>query len=280
MERRRPSGRRRRGSRRRRSTRGRARRRRRSRRSLPGSRASSVRNGVPDSSSQRSAGPERVDEALSPGELVAQVVRLVEDHQRARRALPRIGLGERRDPGVGDRHPVVVARRAQLRSIGQKLEAGERAAASAHCRVSGDVGQMTTTRSISPARCRRGRPRAPAGSYRLRARRRSGTGRCASRPSARGRGAASRAGPKWSEWPSEAWAGQYGLCLGRQEESSCRGGMIQLSSFVAIARLKGCRPVHGGTTNVGEQHDASRRPGDHRRRLVAQSSDPGATHPH
>ena len=75
----------------------------------------SERNGVPDSSSQRGARGERLLKAGAPGEILAEVVRLVDDHQRVRRDLRRPAARVARHARVGHGHAVEVARRARAR---------------------------------------------------------------------------------------------------------------------------------------------------------------------
>ena len=78
---------------------------------------------MPDSSSQRARVAERRREALAPGQLVAQVVGLVGDDERAGRALARPARPRPPRPRVGDRDAVEVARRAQLGRVGHELQA-------------------------------------------------------------------------------------------------------------------------------------------------------------
>ena len=68
-------------------------------------------------------GGERLREALAPSELVAEVVRLVGDDQRARAALRCPALGRGGDARVRRGDAVEVARRVQLLGVGRELDA-------------------------------------------------------------------------------------------------------------------------------------------------------------
>ena len=83
----------------------------------------SQRNGVPDSSSQRAGGGEGAREPLAPGQLLAEVVGLVGDHERGARALALPARRRARHAGVGDGDAVEVAGRAQLGGVGHEVDA-------------------------------------------------------------------------------------------------------------------------------------------------------------
>ena len=70
---------------------------------------------MPESNSQRGDGGERALKARSPGEILAEVVRLVDDHQRVPADLRGPSRGIAGDARVGDRDTVEVARRARPR---------------------------------------------------------------------------------------------------------------------------------------------------------------------
>ena len=90
--------------------------------STPGIGVASERNGVPESSSQRERGGERLGEADAPGEVLAEVVGLVGDHQRALTCAARPRPRRVGDPRVGDDDTVEAARRARRVGVGRELE--------------------------------------------------------------------------------------------------------------------------------------------------------------
>ena len=120
-------------------------------------------------------------ERVAPGQVLAEVMGLVGDHDRVARERTRPALGRLGDPRVRDRDPVEPGRGPRRVVVGSEVEP-EAVGGARPLPRRGAVGHATTIVAAAPPPAATARTPAPAASCRPRARRRSETAAAAPLP--------------------------------------------------------------------------------------------------